>query len=279
MIGPGLLAVLGASLVGSAHCIGMCGGFVATIAGARSGEQRRDYAPLLAYHGTRGLAYVTLGGLAGLVGASLDQSATLVGAQRLAGPLMGLVLIAFALATLWPKRAASEGLITLGAERRQRPLERLRLRLSQAVRQRGARAGAAAGLLTALLPCGWLWAYVLVAAATGSVAWGTLVMLAFWLGTVPALFGAGLLVGELGRRLGRHAPKITAALMLALGLLSLAGKLTPMPVDVHEHGNGDSASEAASETGDPGAHGHAHEGEETPAFHDASALPTSAPCH
>ncbi|PRP96596.1 hypothetical protein ENSA5_36720 [Enhygromyxa salina] len=228
-----LAAVLGASLVGSLHCVGMCGGFVTAVSGAscdRRAGGPRELAPLLAYQGARGLAYLGLGAAAGLLGASLDASGAWLGVQRVAGPLMGLTLIAMAIASLWPKRSSQAPLTTLGASaRRPNLVARLRLRLSEAVRTRGAVAGAAAGLLSALLPCGWLWAYVAVAASTGSVVHGLLVMAAFWLGTVPALLGVGLLAGELGRRLGRHAPRITALAMLTLGALSLAGKLTPAP--------------------------------------------------
>src|SRR5690606_10362020 len=45
----------------------------------------------------------------------------------------------------------------------------------------------ALGLLSALLPCGWLYAFVLGAAATGSALAGALVLLTFWSGTVPIL--------------------------------------------------------------------------------------------
>src|SRR5690606_22224328 len=136
------------------------------------------------YQAARGLAYLSLGALAGLLGASLDASATIIGVQRAAGPLMGVVLLVMAVASLRGPKPSSP--ITIGARPRPRPIDRLRLRLITAVREHGAKAGAAAGLLTALLPCGWLWAYLAVAASTGSVAGGSLVMVAFWLGSVPA---------------------------------------------------------------------------------------------
>jgi sulfite exporter TauE/SafE len=263
---PTLAAVFGASVIGSLHCVGMCGGFVAVISGAgaeRSGAAFGSrLAPLLAYQLSRGLAYLGLGVLAGLLGAGLDASAALVGVHRLAGPLMGLTLIAIAVATLWPSRREPTPLVRLGLSAPTPGLlARLRTRLSEAVRERGSRAGAAAGLLSALLPCGWLWAYVVVAASTGSVGHAVLVMAAFWLGSMPALLGVGVLAGELGRRLGRHAPRISAAIMLTLGALSLAGKLGPsLPATAPA---GEHAAEQAPE----------HTGEAQPA------LPDSAPCH
>ncbi len=264
-LGLSLAAVFGASLLGSLHCVGMCGGFVATVTGsACQGRPRGREAigPLLAYQGARGLAYASLGALAGLLGAGLDASAEgLVNVGRVAGPLMGLVLIAMAIAS-WRESGDRGAPIRLGAgPSRPNLVARLRLRLAVTVRERGSTAGAAAGLLTALLPCGWLWAYLAVAAATGSVVGGVLVMIAFWLGSVPALLGVGLLAGELGRRLGRHAPRITAALLLGLGVLSLAGKLTIMP---------------AAPAPEPAEPSHAASPAEPV---EPAALPSDAPCH
>lgn len=255
-IGLTLAAVLAASLLGSLHCVAMCGGFVAIV--SAPGQR----APLLAYQATRGLAYTILGALAGLLGAGLDASAAYIpGIQRAAGPLMGIVLIAMAIATLHGSKQSPTPLITLGASPRRSPLERLRLRLITAVREHGASAGAAAGLLTALLPCAWLWAYLAVAASTGSVGGGMLVMSTFWLGSLPALLGVGLLAKQLakllGGRLGRHAPRVSAALLLTLGLLSLAGKLSVNVTPPIEH-------EQVSE--------HEHE----PATIE---IPHEAPCH
>ncbi len=249
-------AIFVASLVGSLHCVGMCGGFVATVAGAGPGRRHQAQA-MLAYQSTRGAMYGLLGALAGLVGAGLDRGGTLLGLQQIAGPLMGISLIVLAIVRLAPSEAQARdsGLIGLGQTRRVGLLARARSALARSLRERGLRAAAAAGLLTALLPCGWLWAYLLVAASTGSPLAGTFAMLVFWAGTLPALFGVGLLAGEIGRRLGRHAPRISAAVLLTLGLLSLAGKLGPTPV--------------AEPDPEP----------ESMVIHEPSSAPSDAPCH
>lgn len=251
-------AIFVASMLGSLHCVGMCGGFVAVVAGAGEGAGAgRSWIPLITYQATRGSTYVLLGALAGLLGAGLEHGGALLGLQRIAGPAMGIALIVLAIVSLWPRRPAKlEPLVRLGAGRRERVglIQRARLTLTRSLRERGARAAAAAGLLTALLPCGWLWAYLLFAAGTGTPLAGGLAMLVFWLGTIPALLGVGLLAGELGRRLGRHAPRISAALMLTLGLLSLAGKFGPPPM--------------ANPPSEP-----------TEATHPAVEPPADAPCH
>ena len=63
------LAILTASLLGSLHCVGMCGGF-ATLAGARE-DGGQGSGPVFAYHGARVAAYILLGAIAGALGAEV----------------------------------------------------------------------------------------------------------------------------------------------------------------------------------------------------------------
>ncbi|HRC54941.1 MAG TPA: sulfite exporter TauE/SafE family protein [Kofleriaceae bacterium] len=72
------------------------------------------------------------------------------------------------------------------------------------------------GLLNAVLPCGWLWAFVALAAGTGSALLGASTMLAFWLGTMPALLGATALATPLLARVRSRWPLVTAALVMSL---------------------------------------------------------------
>jgi sulfite exporter TauE/SafE len=78
------------------------------------------------------------------------------------------------------------------------------------------------GTLTGLLPCGWLWAFVIAAAGTASVTGGAAVMFAFWLGTVPAMVGLLRVTGPLLARIRVRMPAITAVALIVLGLGTLA---------------------------------------------------------
>jgi sulfite exporter TauE/SafE len=89
------------------------------------------------------------------------------------------------------------------------------------------RAGAM-GLLTTLLPCGWLYTFVVTAGGTGSAVGGAALMLAFWGGTVPMLLGVGLGVHRIARPIARHLPVVSAVFVFVLGALSIAGKLRPL---------------------------------------------------
>jgi sulfite exporter TauE/SafE len=79
-----------------------------------------------------------------------------------------------------------------------------------------ARAGAL-GLASTLLPCGWLWSFVILAAGTGSAWSGGVVMASFWVGTLPALAGVGAIARLLGKRL---VPRVTSLVLVVLALVS-----------------------------------------------------------
>jgi sulfite exporter TauE/SafE len=81
------------------------------------------------------------------------------------------------------------------------------------------------GLLTACLPCGWLYAFVVAAAGTGSPLGGAGLMAVFWLGTLPVMVGLGVGVRALARPLGRLLPVGCAVAMIVVGLLAVAGRV------------------------------------------------------
>jgi sulfite exporter TauE/SafE len=69
-----------------------------------------------------------------------------------------------------------------------------------------------------LLPCGWLYAFAAIAAASASAWVGALVMGAFWLGTVPAVVLASNGARLAFARLGRVAPVAAGVAMIAVGV-------------------------------------------------------------
>ena len=227
-----LLTVFVASLVGSLHCIGMCGPFVAFYSGADgSGGARRLFSHA-AYSGGRLLTYAVFGVAAGAVGAARDVAGSLAGFQRIAAIVAGVTMILWGVLALLQirgvrifKRGAGTGRIAL-------------------VLRRGfslfsdkppvVRAGVV-GLLSGFLPCGWLWAFVVTAAGTGGALKGAAVMIAFWAGTVPALLAVGLGAQLVSAPLRRHMPAVTALLLVALGLYAILGRPASVSAAIHKH--------------------------------------------
>lgn len=215
-----LLGVLVASLLGSPHCAAMCGPLVAFYGTAGAGEHRR-WAAHAIYNGTRLATYVVLGMLAGSLGAGLNRLGALAGVTRLAAVVAGVTMVVWGTATI----AATRGLRLPwlhGPSWATRPL------LAATARARAwpsVARSATMGAATALLPCGWLYAFVAVAAGTGSATAGAAAMAVFWLGTLPLLVTLGLGVQRLAGPLRARLPVLTAAVAVLLGLLSIGGRL------------------------------------------------------
>jgi len=222
-----LVPILVASLLGSLHCVGMCGGLVALYAGEGSG---RRFTPHLAYHGARLVGYTTLGIVAGALGSALDLAGTAVGVGRVAAVVAGAGMALWGVVILEQRlRRAPRGerLVSLKGSAAPSPVGRLSAWLLRGLAGRGAPVrGALLGALSALLPCGWLYAFVLGAAATASPWHGALVMIAFWSGTVPLLLGFGLGLQGILRPLRRHLPTVTACGLIVAGGLTIFSRGT-----------------------------------------------------
>ena len=219
-------SILLASLVGSPHCVGMCGGFVAFYAG---GDGRGRVGPHIAYNLGRLASYTALGLLAGAIGSGVDRIGALAGWGRIAAALAGVLMIVWGGGTL---------LAAAGVRLRQpaAPAAARRWLTGALHAARSWPAGARAlvmGLVTTLIPCGWLYAFVAVAGGTGRPLGGALVMALFWLGTLPVMAGLGLLAQSALGPLRRRLPILTASLLVVVGLLTLAGKFRPMPAMHH----------------------------------------------
>lgn len=214
-----LVTVLAASFLGSLHCIGMCGGFVAFYAGGSAVGERVSSPlwPHLAYSLGRLATYTALGLLAGSLGATLDLASGWSGVHRVAslvaGTLIvgwGLILLLQALGAKWATLPAPEwvnqllGRVVPGLARRPPVVRALIL-----------------GLSSTLIPCGWLYGFAATAAGTGHPIAGALVMAVFWMGTLPVMLTAGQSIQVAARVVGPRLGVIMPALLIVMGLLTL----------------------------------------------------------
>ena len=178
---PLAVAFLG-GLAGSLHCVGMCGGF--PLALARAGAPRPWLRQWL-YNAGRLNTLVFIGALSGGLGAAFVASGPVAGFERLLAIVAGSLMILVGL----------EGLGLLGrvsarfASLVQATVGRW---LSGVIAAPSPAAPLALGVLNAFLPCHLIYAFAASAAATASVGRGMLVMLAFGLGTFPAMLSLGL---------------------------------------------------------------------------------------
>jgi sulfite exporter TauE/SafE len=198
-----LTGVLMASIVGSVHCIAMCGPLVGLHGGVKTLRLS------LVHSLGRLTTYVVLGALAGLVGSAIDVAGQLGNVQRIATILAAVVIVGIAVVPLFRKnRGPAKSPFTAA-------LVRIRPRSA-------AKRAWLIGTLTGLLPCGWLWAFVVMAAGSASVLSGAAIMGTFWLGTAPAMIGLVRFAGPLVAKMRERMPALTAIVLVTIGLGTLA---------------------------------------------------------
>ncbi len=220
-------AVVISSILGSLHCVGMCGP-MAVLAMGRYGKEESTTPTqlgirLVAYHLGRLTTYLVLGFIAGSAALFLNQSGALMGIPRSAARLAGVALIVIG---LW-KLA-----VTWYPDLRTSPHGQWSLRVAQVLAQFRALIGKlpqvlrsyTIGGLTTLLPCGWLYVFVLVSAGTGRPLFAMLVMTAFWVGSLPALTAAVSGFTRLGQSMGTALPILVAVMLIATGWYTATGR-------------------------------------------------------
>ena len=208
---------LGMFLVGAGgsvtHCAPMCGGFVlgqvadriARLPGSRLCEWRRiEAAALIPYHLGRLTTYAALGAAAGIGGSFLGRIPYLSPLLLALGAILFLSLAAghgpawLRFLHVAPPRFG--GWITRLAPRPAEPTPLTTYWL---------------GVCLGFLPCGLLYAALAIAMGAGHPGLGALAMVAFGLGTVPALIVVAVAGSSAGVRWGRFIAQVAPLAMLA----------------------------------------------------------------
>jgi sulfite exporter TauE/SafE len=190
-------------LLGTAHCVGMCGPLVVAIPGREPGISRH-----LLYHLGRVGSYTAVGAALGLLG----------------GHLGGFVRVQIGVSLLAALLLAGFGLFRLGAIPEPRwmlginpgGLPGLGRLLESATRRGRPHAMIAVGLALGFIPCGLSYAAFARALSAGSVTAGALITLVFGLGTLPGLLALGATASRLSRQRRRLFDLLAGMLMLGM---------------------------------------------------------------
>ncbi len=203
-----LYTALMIGLVGSMHCIGMCGPIAIALPLGRKSWFRRTLGGLT-YNTGRIFTYGMLGALFGLLGKGIE----LAGLQRWASIGIGAVMI---LSVLFP--VLFKGKIKLeqflfgyagkmvGKFRKLFTINSFPSLLL-------------IGLLNGLLPCGLVYVAVAGALNTNDIAGGVLFMIVFGLGTLPVMLAIPLLGNLIGAKFRRRYQHVLSSLVVILGVL------------------------------------------------------------
>jgi sulfite exporter TauE/SafE len=233
-----LPAAFAAGFFGSTHCLAMCGGIVLLFEGVGA-PSPRSMLRRLGYHLGRLLFYMVLGALAGASGALLTSGFT--SSLAVLRVVAAVLLVLLGLNLLLDLRSL-QFLESAGSVlwKKISPLTRYVLPISSVPH------ALAAGFLWGALPCGLVYSAVALAATGGSAVSGATVMLAFWAGTVPALFVVGTSAGSLGRWKNKRALRVAAGLLMILfGAIALALPFMRHDMSKHE-GHGAAAASSGS---------------------------------
>ena len=194
-----VLTAFAMGLLGSTHCVVMCGGVVGVLSGGltplgRKGARGRwrSMRLVLGYNAGRIASYAVAGVVAGAFGSLADRIPALHGTQLGLRLFAGFLMLGVGLylAGLF-KRFALVERIGLPVWRRIEPIAK-RFMPAQTFG-----AALALGALWGWMPCGLVYAALVVALGTGSASSGALAMIAFGAGTLPTLLAMGVLAAQL----------------------------------------------------------------------------------
>ena len=212
---PVLTAAFITGFLGSAHCFGMCGGISGLFAVNVSVASLKTQIPkAIAYNVGRILSYAFLGITVAVLGKTAVASIPdLMAPIRLASGAL-IIFVGLQLAFGWRILAPLEN---AGARiwKRIAPTAKGLVPVETTTQALGL------GLIWGWLPCGLVYSVLLLAASTAEPAGGGLVMIAFGLGTMPAMVATGVSASKLAqfmssKRLG------AGLLIILLGLATIA---------------------------------------------------------
>ena len=204
-------------LLGSAHCVGMCGGFAVRVGLGASGFLA-NLSRQLTYSAGRIFTYSFLGVIAGYAGMWLSGKTNLwINTQAILCMLAGGWLTIYGLLEL--------GLIPRRYQQRVGPGAAACLAgtfVGPFLAARGRLAILLAGVLTGFLPCGLVYAFLALASSSGSIGTGLATMSIFGAGTAPLMILTGASGSLLSHYMRRHLLRISAICVCLMGFVSIA---------------------------------------------------------
>ena len=215
-------------LFSSMHCVGMCGSIIGTLTLSLKQEIRENKGVLffyiLNYNLGRITSYTLAGALVGVIEFILTTPLGEGHGHRILQLLSAIIMASagFYIAGWYPRFAYIEK----SGSRLWKFLEPFGRRLIPV--QTRTRAFLF-GMVWGWLPCGLVYTAFALAATTGDVLKSALTMLAFGIGTLPAVFGIGIMTG-IATRLSRmnRVKQAVGLFMVALAILAAFPSLNPL---------------------------------------------------
>jgi sulfite exporter TauE/SafE len=202
-----MLAAFAMGLLGSFHCVGMCGPLALSLP-LSSGSLWAKFSGGLLYNAGRVVTYSFFGLVFGVIG----KSVALFGVQQLVSVILGVLIIVF---VILPKRVAFFDNNNLIMEY----LKRLRSALGSLFATKNYSSLFSIGLLNGLLPCGLVYMAAAAAVATGNVLNSIFFMAFFGLGTLPMMWSIAFFGNYVGVGLRQKIRKAYPYMMTLMACL------------------------------------------------------------
>ncbi len=203
-----LIAALTLGLIGSFHCIGMCGPIAIALPLPNSNWASKIFGASI-YNIGRALTYGLMGVIFGLVGKGFK----LAGLQQWVSIVMGAIMI---LSVLFPvifrNRSKLDGFVN-------KFVSRLKKSFGILFQKRSYYSLFLIGLLNGFLPCGLVYMAIAGAVATGEILNGALYMVVFGLGTLPIMLSVSLIGNLVTSNLRNRIRRFIPVFIVLIGIL------------------------------------------------------------
>ncbi len=211
----GLFLLFAAGILTGFHCVSMCGGFVVSYTAKNAMNGHKSFKQHLVYGGSKVISYTIIGGVFGLIGGIIAFS---VGLRAGVAIFAGVFMVFYALSMFGLK---------FFRKFQFNPKFLTRFIIAQANAKGPYKGPMVTGLLNGLfIACGPLQAMYLYAAGTGNFFTGATSLAVFGLGTLPIMIGFGSFATVISHKTTQKILKISAIIVLILGLIMLNRGLT-----------------------------------------------------
>lgn len=221
-----LLSAILLGLMGSLHCVGMCGPIAFMLPVDRSNNVRK-FGQIFIYHFGRLMAY----GIIGLVFGLLGKGLYVFGMQQNLSIAIGALMI---LVVLIPYKNFNRYNFSKPVYKL---ISKVKNRLGKELKKKSPDTFLTIGFLNGFLPCGLVYMALFGAIAMGNAVQGGLYMILFGLGTIPlmttAIYFSGLLKGAPRQKVQKLIPVfvvLVGVLFILRGLGLGIPYISPKPV-------------------------------------------------
>ncbi|WP_339629863.1 sulfite exporter TauE/SafE family protein [uncultured Maribacter sp.] len=203
-----ILSAIILGLMGSLHCVGMCGPIAFMLPVDQSNNYKK-FGQIFIYHFGRLVAY----GIIGLVFGFLGKGLSIFGAQQKLSISIGVLMI---LMVLIPYKTFNKYNLSKPIYK---VISKVKNQLGKELKKKSPDTFLTIGFLNGFLPCGLVYMALFGAIAMGNALQGSLYMMLFGLGTIPlmttAIYFSGLLKGGIRQKVQKAIP----IFVVVIGLL------------------------------------------------------------